>query len=98
MSRAAFRDGDYADGAAHAVLADQDAQACSDDDLRVTALHMQAELTRAQGKYAEAVSMYERLLAVDESSGDQGSLAMEHTNLGSLLLQTGGYATTRSHL
>ncbi len=42
--------------------------------------------------------MYGRLLAVDESSGDQGSLAMEHTNLGSVLLQTCGYATTRSHL
>lgn len=98
LSRADFRDGDYAGGAAHAARADEHALACGAEDLRVTALHMRAELTRAQGKYAEAVPMYERLLAADQASGDDGSLAMEHANLGSVLLQTGDMTAARAHL
>ncbi len=98
LSRADFRDADYAGGAAHAAFADQHALACGADDLRVTALHMLAELTRAQGKYAEAVPMYERLMAADQASGDDGSLAMEHSNLGSVLVQTGDFTAARPHL
>lgn len=98
LSRADFRDGNYADGVAHALAVDAHARACRADDLRVTALHMQAELARAQGDYASAVPLYHQLLAADEASGDEASLAMEHYNLGSVLVMAGDFAVAREHL
>lgn len=98
LSRADFRDGAYASGAAHALAADSHAAACGADDLRTTALHMRAELTRAAGDYATAVPMYEQLLADDEARGDDAALAMEHYNLASVLVQTGDLNRARSHL
>lgn len=98
LSRVCFRDGDLAAGADHAHQADGHADACGAQDLQVTALHMLAELTRAQGLYAGAVPLYRQLLAADEASGDKGALAMEHTNLGAVLVQTGEFTTARSHL
>lgn len=98
LSRAAFRDGAYARGLEHAAAADSHAAACGADDLRITALHMRAELTRAAGDYAVAVPVYEQLLAADEARGDDAALAMEHYNLGSVLLQTGELDAARSHL
>jgi len=98
LSRADFRDGAYASGVAHALAADAHAVACGADDLRITALHMRAELTRAAGDYATAVPMYEQLLADDEARGDEAALAMEHYNLGSVLLQTGDLEGARAHL
>lgn len=98
LSRADFRDGAYAGGIEHAVAADTHAAACGAEDLRITALHMRAELTRASGDYATAVPMYQQLLAADEAKGDEAALAMEHYNLGSVLLQTGDLDAARSHL
>jgi tetratricopeptide (TPR) repeat protein len=98
LSRADFRDGAYASGIEHALAADSLAATCGADDLRTTALHMRAELTRAAGDYATAVPMYEQLLAEDEAQSDQAALAMERYNLGSVLLQTGELDRARSHL
>jgi tetratricopeptide (TPR) repeat protein len=98
LSRADFRDGAYATGIEHAVAADSHAAACGADDLRITALHMRAELTRAAGDYAKAVPMYEQLLAADQARGDEAALAMEHYNLGSVLLQARDLDAARSHL
>jgi tetratricopeptide (TPR) repeat protein len=98
LSRADFRDGDYASGIAHALAAEDHASAGGAGDLRLTALHMRAELTRAQGDYAAAVPLYQQLLAADQADGDEGSLAMEHYNLGSVLLQAGDLETARVHL
>lgn len=98
LSRADFRDGFYASGIEHASAADSHAAACGADDLRITALHIRAELTRAAGDYATAVPMYEQLLAADEARGDDAALAMEHYNLGSVLLQAGMLDSARSHL
>jgi tetratricopeptide (TPR) repeat protein len=98
LSRADFRDGAYASGIEHASAADSEAAACGAHELRITALHMRAELTRAAGDYAVAVPMYEELLAADEARGDEAALAMEHYNLGSVLLQTGELDAARAHL
>jgi tetratricopeptide (TPR) repeat protein len=98
LSRADFRDGDYPGGITHALSAEDHASAGGADDLRLTALHMRAELTRAQGDYAAAVPLYRQLLAADEAAADEGSLAMEHYNLGSVLVQAGDYQTARGHL
>jgi tetratricopeptide (TPR) repeat protein len=98
LSRADLRDGDYPAGITHALAADEHASAGGADDLRLTALHMRAELTRAQGDYAAAVPLYQRLLAADEPGDDEGSLAMENYNLGSVLLQAGEFETARVHL
>ena len=59
---------------------------------------MRAELTRAQSDYAAAVPLYRQLLAADEAGGDEGSLAMEHYNLGSVLVQAGEFEKARLHL
>jgi tetratricopeptide (TPR) repeat protein len=89
LCRADFRDADYDSGLENARLADELARQAGADDVRMVALHMRAEMTRAQGDYAAAVPLYERLLEIDTESGDTQSLAMEHYNLGSVLLQTG---------
>jgi tetratricopeptide (TPR) repeat protein len=98
LSRADFRDGDYPRGITHALAAEEHASAGGADDLRLTALHMRAELARAQRDYVAAVPLYQQLLAADEAGGDEGSLAMEHYNLGSVLLQAGDLKAARVHL
>jgi len=98
LARADFRDGAYADSRRHAAAADSHAAAAGAEDLRITALHMRAEITRAEGDYSGAVPLYQQLLAADEERGDEGSLAMEHYNLGSVLLQAGELDAARSHL
>jgi tetratricopeptide (TPR) repeat protein len=89
LSRVSLREGDYVAGLRLAVEADREATAAGDEALRTTALHIRAELTRAQGAYADAVPLYEHLLEADERAGDPRSLAMEHYNLGSVRLQLG---------
>lgn len=98
LCRAAFRRGDYDEGLALAEQADRDAAAATSDDLRTTALHMRAELTRARGDYAACVPMYEQLLVIDLAHGDTRSVAMEHYNLGSVLVQIGDLVGAREHL
>lgn len=98
LSRVSFRDGDYPAGLNFAAAADREAAAAGEDRLRTTALHMRAELTRAQGGYADAVPLYQRLLEADERTGDPRSLAMEHYNLGSVLLQLGRLHDAEQHL
>jgi tetratricopeptide (TPR) repeat protein len=98
LSRADFRDRDYAAGIAHAKAADAHALACRAPDLRVAALHMRAELTRAKGEYGAAVPLYEQLLSADEERCDDGSCAMEHYNLASVYIQTGALDLARTHL
>jgi hypothetical protein len=44
------------------------------------------------------VPLYQQLLAADEAAGDEGSLAMEHYNLGSVLVQAGEFEAARGHL
>lgn len=98
MSRACFRERDYGSGLDHATRADDIATECGAEDVRLTALHMRAEITRAQGDYAAAVPLYEQLIVADQDHDDQRSLAMEHYNLGSVLLQTGELGAARQHL
>jgi len=98
LSRVSFRDGDYPAGLSFAAAADREATAAGEEALRTTALHMRAELTRAQGAYADAVPLYQRLLEADELAGDPRSLAMEHYNLGSVLLQLGQLEDADRHL
>jgi tetratricopeptide (TPR) repeat protein len=61
-------------------------------------LHVRAEITRAQGRYREAVPLYEELLEVDRRAGDRRSLAIEHCNLGSVLLQAARLDDAERHL
>lgn len=98
LCRAAFRRGAYEEGHALADQADRDATAAGSEELRTTALHMRAELTRARGDYAACAPMYRQLLAIDLARGDTRSLAMEHYNLGSALVQTGDLVAAREHL
>lgn len=98
LCRAAFRRGDFEGGIALADLADLEAERAGSSDLRTTAMHMRAELTRAHGDYAACVPMYEQLLAADLAAGDTRSLAMEHYNLGSVLVQAGDLDAARPHL
>jgi tetratricopeptide (TPR) repeat protein len=98
LSRADFRDRAYAAGLRHAHKADELATRCGADDVRIQAMHMRAELTRAQGDYAAAVPMYEQLLAADEAAADNRALAMENYNLGSVLLQVGDLRAARARL
>lgn len=98
LSRADFRDRRYDSALAHAEAAAALAESAGADDLAVSALHMRAEITRARGDYPAAVPLYERLLAADEAAGDLRSLAMEHYNLGSVLVQSGDLGAAREHL
>jgi tetratricopeptide (TPR) repeat protein len=98
FSRIAFRDGDYAASLDHAARADRHADVADDAALRTMALHMRAEVTRAQGDYKDAVPLYQELLSVDEALGDERSVAMEHYNLGSVLLQVGEVDAAAQHL
>lgn len=98
LARADFRDARYPSGVENAAAADSFAAAAGAEELRVTALHMRAELTRAMGEYVAAVPLYRQLLRSDQERGDEASLAMEHYNLGSVLLQTGDLDEARGHL
>jgi tetratricopeptide (TPR) repeat protein len=98
MCRAEFRDRDYVTGAEHAARAEELATRCGDDRLRLAALHMRAEMTRAAGDYAGALPLYEELLAADENARDKGAQALESYNLGSVLLQAGDVAGARQRL
>lgn len=98
LSRAAFRDGNYAEALEHAARANQRALACDAEHERMMALHMCAEVTRAQGRYDAAVPLYRELLAWDEATGDTAALAMEHYNLGSVLIQMNALDEADEHL
>lgn len=98
LSRAAFREGAYVDALDHAQKAAECALSGNAEHERMMALHMRAEVARAQRKYKAAVPLYRELLAWDEASGDTASLAMEHYNLGSVLVQTGALDEASEHL
>jgi tetratricopeptide (TPR) repeat protein len=98
LARASFRDRDYSGGLSLAATADQAAAEAGEETLRTTALHLRAELTRAQGAYDDAVPVYQRLLEAGERAGDVRSLAMEHHNLGSVLLQLDRLEDAERHL
>lgn len=98
LSRVAFRDSDYAAALEHAGRAEELATAAHADDIAVHAVHMRAEITRAQGDYAASVPLYEYLLKADESSGNSRGLSMEQGNLASVLIQVGDLAPARQHL
>src|SRR4051794_10302171 len=53
LTRVAFREAAYDDGLQLSAKADALADSAGDDELRTLGLHMQAEITRAQGRYAE---------------------------------------------
>ena len=98
LSRVAFRDRDYGAGLEHAGRAGELATAAHADDIAIHAVHMRAEITRAQGDYVAAVPLYEYLLEADASSGNSRGLSMEHANLASVLIQVGDLAAARQHL
>lgn len=89
LSRAAFRDHDWTRGIEHARAAGRVAKESGDETGVLMALHMEAEITRADGDYAAAVPLYERLLSSDREAGDVRAEAMELYNLGSVLVQIG---------
>lgn len=89
LSRAAFRDHDWTRGLEHARSAGRIADESGDVAAALMALHMEAEINRAAGEYAEAVPLYERLLEGDRATGDTRAAAMELYNLGSVLVQIG---------
>lgn len=89
LSRAAFRDHDWARGLDHARSAGRSANEGGDESAALMALHMEAEIRRAAGEYAAAVPLYERLLEADRAAGDLRAEAMELYNLGSVLVQIG---------
>ncbi len=98
LTRAAFRDAAYAEGLRLAGVAERLASDAGDEELRIGALHMRAEITRAQGEYAAAAPLYRELIALDEARDDAESLSMEHYNLGSVHLQLGELDDAESHL
>ncbi len=98
LTRVAFREAAYDDGLQLAAEADALAENAADEELRTAALHMRAEITRAQGRYRDAVPLYEELLRRDLEAGDDRSVAMEHYNLGSVLLQVGDLDAAEQHL
>lgn len=100
LSRVSLRDGEYSAGLsfAAAAAADREAAAAGDEALHITALHMRVELLRAQGANADAVPLYQQRLEADERAGDPRSLAMEHYNLGSVLLQLRQFDAAEEHL
>src|SRR5436309_11943352 len=61
LARADFRDGAYDDGLEHGRIADEIAGRIGAHDLQATALHVRAELIRAQAAYATVVPLYEQL-------------------------------------
>ncbi len=89
LSRAAFRDHDWTRGLEHARSAGRIAAESGDEAAALKALHMEAEINRAAGKYTTAVPLYERLLEGDRATGDVRGVAMELYNLGSVLVQIG---------
>src|SRR3954453_19848433 len=98
LTRVAFREAAYDEGLRLSAKADALAESAGDEELRTLALHMQAEITRAQGHYADAVHLYEELLRRDLEAGDDESLSMEHYNLGSVLLQADDLVSAEQHL
>ena len=89
LSRVAFRDRDWTGGLEHARSAGRIAAESDDEAAALMALHMEAEINRASGEYAEAVTLYERLLEGDRAAGDTRAAGMELYNLGSVLVQIG---------
>lgn len=98
LARAALRDGAHLRSIDHATAADRHAVAAGAHDLRITALHLRAESTRAAGDYSAAVPLYEQLLATNEERVENDALAMEHYNLACVLIQKGDRSGSRRHL
>jgi tetratricopeptide (TPR) repeat protein len=98
LSRAAFRDGEYAGGLEHAERARVCASAAGAPREHMMGLHMRAEILRAQARYEDALAVYRELLELDQKSGDAPALAMEHYNLASVLLQLDALDEAELHL
>jgi tetratricopeptide (TPR) repeat protein len=61
------------------------ASAAGDEDVAVMALHMQAEMLRAERRYDEAVALYEQSIARRRAIGDEPGITMELYNMGAVL-------------
>ena len=98
LFRVSFREADYDASLGHAMLAGEHAAAVGEEALETLALHLRAEVYRAQGRYADAVPLYLQAIESDAATGDERSLTMEHYNLGSVLLQVGDLDEAQKHL
>lgn len=89
----------------NALVMEQHAQAslkvarASGDQRRIaTALHHMVEAIRRQGRYQEAVPLYNESLEAQRALGDERGVALELHNLGNVARLTGDTATAEARL
>ena len=90
----AYVDGDYAEAAQQFATAVGKAEAFGEDDPRLAqSLNGQAEVYRAQGRYADAEPLHQRALAIYEKAlgPEHPSVATSLNNLASLYQAQGQY-------
>jgi tetratricopeptide (TPR) repeat protein len=87
LCRLAFRAADYEEGRALAGRAR--AAAGGDLEVEVRATHMEAEMLRAERRYAEAMPLYEENIERWRGLGDDHGVTMEIYNLGAVLALAG---------
>ena len=87
LCRLAFREGDHVAGRRLAREARE--LAVDNPNVEVRAVHMEAEMLRAEGRYVEAVPLYEQNIERWRGIHDEHGVTMEMYNLGSVLALAG---------
>ena len=98
LARVSVLDGDALVMEQHAQASLKAARAASDQRRVATALHHVVEAIRRQGRYEEALPLYDESLLLQRAVGDERGVALELHNLGNVARLTGDTVTAEARL
>jgi tetratricopeptide (TPR) repeat protein len=98
LARVSVLDSDALVMEQHAQASLKVARAAGDGQRIATALHHVVEAIRRQGRYAEALPLYNESLEAQRALGDERGVALELHNLGNVARLTGDTATAEARL
>ena len=98
LARVAVLDGDALIMEQRAYGSLEAARAAGDQQRVATALHHVVEAKRRQGRYDEALPLYDQSLEAHRALGDERGVALELHNLGNVARLTGDATTAGAHL
>lgn len=98
LARVSVLDNDALVMEQHAQASLKVARAAADQQRIATALHHVVEAIRRQGRYEEALPLYNESLKAQRALGDERGVALELHNLGNVARLTGDAATAEARL
>jgi tetratricopeptide (TPR) repeat protein len=98
LARVSLLDGNALVMQQHSQASLEAARAAGDQQRIATALHHVVEAVRRQGRYDEALPLYNESLEAHRALGDERGVALELHNLGNVARLTGDLATADSRL